>query len=189
MKTASTIYDLDGAVARLDDYVRGLGDDSATVDFEDELFERALLAEAPELTFFTQLSGTLRAMNERGTIDLWLTSSQVEKLRASGKVRAAMYEFNPAAPVAPEIPPGTELLITRVPFDLSGIRSLEVEILSLDGKLIKTMPDIAFDPADGAVFACCEADLARIAGAQQTITRVWASDDTGRRMVVELPSF
>jgi hypothetical protein len=49
------------------------------------------------------------------------------------------------------------------------------------------MPDIAFDPADGAVFACCEAELARASANTPTITRVYAFDDDGRRLLCELP--
>jgi hypothetical protein len=70
---------------------------------------------------------------------------------------------------------------------LDGIRRLEAEVCSMSGELLKRMPDIAFDPADGAVFACCEAELARASANTPTITRVYAFDDDGRRLLCELP--
>jgi hypothetical protein len=181
------VSDSQTALTRLDDYVRGQHDDDVVGDYEEELFARALAGSAPELSFHSGLVSTLRAMNARGTLDLWLTARDVERVRASG-LKTVLYEFDPAAPPALEIPPGTELLITRIPLPLEGVRSLEAEIYSTDGRLLKRMPDIHFDPADGAVFACCEADLARAANASTTVTKVWVVTDSERRLLIELPA-
>jgi len=173
----------------LDDYVRGLGDETFAQAYEEDLFSRALAGTAPHLTFRAGLGATLRQMASRGTLDVWLTTAQVEQLQAAGQVRAVIFNFDPEHPVEPDIPPGTELLITRIPLDVKGARLLEADVFSSDGRLLKHMPDINFNPEDGAVYACCEAELARLAGTQPTLVRVWVTDDAGRRVVAELGGF
>lgn len=175
--------------ARLDDYVRGVGEEDQAQAYEEDLFARAVLGAAPELTFRASLATTLVQMNARGSLDIWCTTRQVEELCAAGRVKAVVFDFNPEQPAMPDIPPGTELLITRIPLDLTGVRALDAEVLSLDGHLLKRMPDINFNPEDGCVYACCEAELARLADTQQTITRVWVTDDGGRRVLMELAGF
>ncbi len=178
--------DLDAAVARLDDYVRGHDEGEDEAAFEEELFARALHDDAPELRLRDELQTTFREMNRRGSLDIWITARDFERLRASG-VRTHLFELDLARPAfKPEIPEGTDLLVTRVAVDLTGIRRLEAEVRAIDGTLLKTMPDITFDPADGAVFAVCEAELARAAASSQTRTRVFAVDDDGRRLIAEL---
>ena len=176
------------ALARLDDYVRGHHDEQFARDYEQELFSRALRGQAPELDFRAALNATLRTMQTRGTLDLWLTQREVAQVRASN-LRTFLYEYDPANPTLPEIPPDTDLLITRIPVDLSGVQSLEAEIVGDDGRSLKRMPDVRFDPEDGAIYACCEADLARTAAGAQRPTRLWAVDDSGRRLLAELPAF
>jgi hypothetical protein len=68
-----------------------------------------------------------------------------------------------------------------------GDPKLVVEVSSSDGRLLQTMPDVDFDPADGATYACCEAELARTAAAANRTTRFWGVDDSGRRLLLELP--
>ena len=196
--------ELDAAVARLDDYVRrrdvaadddAAGDENAAGDddaalagYEDDLFTRALAGAAPELRFRQDLASIVRALGARGTLDLWLTARDAERVRASG-ARAAYYDLVDLANPAPfELPPDAELLIARVPLPLEGVRALEVEVLTADGQVLKRMPDVAFDPADGAVFACCEVALARIAGDAGRTTRFWATDARGRRLLAEIPA-
>lgn len=188
MKAAASPPEFDLASARLDDYVRGALDDEAAAAFEEDLFERALAGATPEVTFRAHLQSALRAMNERGTIELWLTAAGVERLRARPDLRVTVYELDVERPLPPIIPADTDLLVTRIPVDLTGVRRLEAEIVAADGRLLKRMPDITFDGADGAVFACCEVELARIASdAQATVTRVYSIEDGGRRLVLELP--
>jgi hypothetical protein len=188
VKGAASPPELDLASARLDDYVRGTLDDEAAAGFEEDLFERALSGAALEVTFRAHLESALRTMDERGTIDVWLTAAGVERLRARPELRVSVYELDVERPVLPVIPPGTDLLVTRIPVDLTGVRRLEAEVIAADGRLLKCMPDITFDVADGAVFACCEVELARIAsGAQETVTRVYSIEEGGRRLVLELP--
>ncbi len=184
MKDAAS-KDFEAATARLDDYVRGVVDDEHAGGFEDELFERALAGAAPELAFRSGLQTTLKAMDARGTLTPWITARDVARVRASG-LRTVYFELDLVNPVAPEIPPGTDLLITRVPLDLTGLRELAVEVLASDGRVLKSMPDVTFDPADNAIYACCEAELASTAAAANRSTRFWGTDDSGRRLLLEL---
>jgi hypothetical protein len=187
MKTAAA--DLDRATEHLDDYVRGALDEADAERFEDDLFARALAGAAPELTFRVSLEATLRTMSARGTVEPWITARDVERLKDNPALRVMVYELDLEHAVGPEVPPGTDLVITRIPVDLRGVGRLEAEVLGPNGQLVKRMPDITFDPLDGAVYACCEAELARTASAAPPmITRVWATgDDSERRLLLELP--
>jgi len=175
----------DLALGQLDDYLRGAHSDEQAHAYEEDLFARALAAEAPELGFRAALQGTLREMAARGTISPWLTAHELDRVLASG-LRVRQFELDLARPAMPDLSGEFDLLVTKVPIDLSGVHRLDAEVLTLEGVLLKTMPDIAFDPADRAVYACCEAELARTAGSVRTITRVWAVDDQGRRLVSEI---
>jgi hypothetical protein len=177
--------DFEALAKRLDDYVRGAVDDAQAHEYEEDFFARSLAGEAPDLAFHVGLAATLREMDARGTLELWVTARDVERIRASG-LRVVLFELDMENPAMPEIPPGTDLLIGRVPLDLAGVRSLEVEVVSSDGRVLKRMPDVLFDPADGAVFACCDADLARIAANADRTSRFWAVEDSGRRLLLEV---
>jgi hypothetical protein len=178
--------DLETALARVDDYVRGGGDDASLDEYEAELFQRSLEGHAPEVAFHAGLASTLRLMSARGSLDLWICARDIERVRASG-LKAMVWEWTPERPLPPEIPAGTDLLITRIPLPLAGVTSLDAETYSTDGRLLKRMPDVLFEPADGAIFACCEAELARAAAsAPRTVTKVWAVGDGERRLVAEL---
>jgi hypothetical protein len=175
--------ELAAALARLDDYVRRQQPEDQVLAYEEELFARALSAEAPELRFREQLGRTLREMQARGTLDLWLTARDVERMLKSD-LRIACVDLDPENPSAPDLSADIEILITKVPIDLTGVKRLDAEVCSAEGKLLKLMPEISFDPADGAVFACCEIELARAAGAAKTLTKVWGYDDAGRRVLL-----
>jgi hypothetical protein len=175
------------ALSRLDDYVRGQGDDESQGEYEESLFQRALANDAPELTFRAGLCATLRSMNARGTLDMWLSRSQFEKLLSS-ELRTALLVFDSENPTGVEIPPDAELVITKVKLDLTDVQSLEVEVLNDDGSTLKRMPDIAFDAAENAIYICCEAELARKASASKRMTRLWATGPSGRWLLAELPA-
>jgi hypothetical protein len=175
----------DAAMARLDDYVRAADSETEAESYELDLFSRALEGDAPELEFRAELGHTLRAMESLGTLDLWLTARGVERLLKSGR-KVLQFELDIRAPVVPDLSSDFEILVTKVPLQLDGIRRLEAEVCALSGELLKRMPDIAFDPADGAVFACCEAELARASANTRTITRVYAYGDAGRYLLCEL---
>lgn len=173
-------------LAKLDDYLRSQGSDDQVQTYEEELFARALADEAPELRFREQVRRTLLEMRARGTLSLWLTAREVDEMMKSD-LRVARYDVQEG--YAPELSGDIDILITKVPIDLRGVRRLDAEVLSADGKQLKVMPEITFDPADGAVYACCEIELARAAAAAKTVTKVWAYDEAGeRRLLGELRS-
>lgn len=176
-----------GALERLDDYARGQLPDGEVEAYEEDLFTRALAGEAPELTFRRDLGKTLRVMNARGTTDLWLDRRQAEALVASGaKVLRFELELNAPANDAniPDFSVDFDLLLTRVKVDLRGLEQLDAEVTTPEGRVLKTMPEIAFDPDEGAVYMCCEADLARVVGTFKTTTRLWGTDKAGSRRLV-----
>jgi hypothetical protein len=186
MEASVTASARDQAIAALDDYLRGYTRDDQVASYEEDMFARALRAEAPELSFRAHVQHSLRTMAERGTLDLWLTARDVERVCASG-LRVKLYEIDNTADLPQlDLSGDFDILITKVPFDLTGVRRMDAEVFSATGQPLKTMPDIAFDPADGAVFACCEAELARAANAASTVTRVYAIEDSGRRLLAEL---
>lgn len=177
--------ELDAAIARLDDYARGQLPDDAAGDYEQDLFARALDGAAPELVFRDQLQRTLREMKQRGTIDPWITARDLDRIRSSG-LRVELFELDVQNPRMPDLTREVDILVTRVPIDLTGVQRMDAEVLTPAGQLLKVMRDISFDPADGAVYACCEIELARTAASVTTLTRVWAIDDAGRRLLLEL---
>jgi hypothetical protein len=177
--------DFNSALAQLDDYVRGVQSGEHASAYEDDLFARALADDATELAFRAALGSTLLSMGARGTLDLWLTRRDLERVLTSG-LRVIQFELDLARLSLPDLSVDFDLIVTKIPLDLTGIRRLDAEIFTPDGVLLKTMPDIAFDPADRAVYACCEAELARTAASARTITRVWATDDQGRRLLTEI---
>lgn len=174
----------DERLAELDDYVRGRGDD---VDaFEEALFTRALAGEAPELALHDALSRGVAALAGRGTLDPWITASDLEALRARHGARLAVVELGSGGDAGTiPLPESAEVVVTRIPMDLRGVERVDVEALTVDGTLIKTMLDARFDPADGALFACCEAELARIVGTTPVRMRAWAVRGSDRRLVRE----
>ena len=175
--------ELEAALSRLDDYLRAQLPDDQVEAYEEELFARALSAEAPELRFREQLGRTLREMQARGTLDLWLTARDVERMLKSD-LRIAQFDLDLENPFAPDLSGDIDILITKVPIDLRGVRRLDAEVCSAEGKRLKLMPEISFDPADGAVFACCEIELARAAAAAKTVTKVWGYDEAGKRVLL-----
>jgi hypothetical protein len=177
--------DLEARETTLDDYLRGAKSEAEAHDFEEELFARALANEAPELSFRAGLASTLKEMSARGTLDPWLTEHDLERVLGSG-LRVLRYELDLSDPRPPDLASEFDLLVTKIAIDLRGVHRLDAEILSPEGVLLKSMPDIGFDPKDGAVYACCEAELARAASSARTITRVWATRDEGRQLVHEI---
>lgn len=177
---------VDSSLAQLDDYVRALLTEDEAHAYEEDLFARAVQGEAPELAFRESLGHTLRAMKARGTLNLWQTEQGVAELIASGaKVRR--YDYDLENPGAPDLSGDFDILVTRVPIALEEIEHLDAEVLAPDGRVLKTMPDITFDRKDGAVYACCERELAVAAAASTTTTRLWARDAKGsKRLIAEL---
>lgn len=179
----------DAGLARIDDYVRGHVPEAEEPAFEEDLFAQALAGDAPDLELHHALGLALRESATMGALELWLTKASVARLESSGLrvLRARWSENGPTS--VPDLEADFDLLVTEVPVDLRGARRLDVEIFDLEGRHLKTMPEVSFDPDDGAVYACCDAKLARLATRARTLSRVWVTDGEGRRSVIlELPT-
>lgn len=172
----------DTALERLDAYVRRELEDDAADQYEDDLFARALGGAAPELDFRSGLERAFQSMVAKGNLYGWLTRRELEQVVNRG-LRVFRYDLDLANPVPPELPAEFDLLVTRIALDLTGVHRLEVEVFTPEGKLLKRMPEVTFDPEDGALYACCEADLARAANSVKSITKLWGEDDAGRRLL------
>jgi hypothetical protein len=170
--------------ARLDEYLRTADSEESAAAYEEDLFARALAGDAPELSFRRGLEVAFRSMEARGTTELWMTGKQVDEMRAKG-TRVAFVEFDPAKGEVAAIPEGTEILVTRVPLDLSGVERLDIEIRSPDEVLLKAMPEVSFDPKDQAIYACCEIELARASIASGAIARAFSIENGRKRLLVE----
>jgi hypothetical protein len=171
------------ALTRLDDYLRRQMPEAEVDAFEEELFASALAGEAPALTFRRDLSRAFREMKTLGTIELWLNRPQVEALLASG-ARVIQFDLTADTPTGPDLSGEFDVLLTKIHADLRGLEQVDVEVVSLDGQRVKVMPEIAFDPEDGAVYCCCEADLARAAASVKTLSRLWGTNRAGERTLI-----
>jgi hypothetical protein len=172
---------------RLDDYVRGSGTEEDASAFEIDLFTRALAGDARELVTYDWLVRTFRKLAERGTFMAFLSAAEAEKLRARYGERAALVDVAPH----PErqvvvLPPSAELLVTRTALDLTGVERVDVEAHVEGVGVVKTMPDVAFDAAAGAVYGCCEMELARETVGMPILTKYWGHDRNGRRLLGEV---
>lgn len=170
---------------RLDDYLRGAMTDGEVDAYEDELFARAAAGAAPELAFRESLARSVRRAVERGTFEMYLTAAEADRIAASGlKVQRLELANTPEMQTC-ALERDCDLTITRFPIDLTGARGLDVEIYAGD-RLSKAMPDVSFDVSDGAVFLCCEGELARATAGFVARTKLYARYDDGRRMVAEI---
>lgn len=171
---------------RLDDYLSGAMADDDAGAYEDELFARAAAGAAPELTFVEGLRAAVRDAVKRGTYDLYLTAAGVERVLAGGARVQRLDLANTPEHQRPVLERDAELVITRLPIDLAGVSALDVEIYGGD-RLSKVMRDVSFDPADGAIYLCCDGELARRTAGFLATTRFYARESGGgRRLVAEL---
>jgi len=176
---------VDKASERLDAYERGLGADADVVDYEEELFARAVAGDAPELALRDSLEASVHAMARRGTIELFPTAREVAALRARPDLDVAYFDLDEIPPDQIKPSEHADIVITRVGLDVRNVTRLDVEVGFEGVGVLKTMPDIGFDRDDGAVFFCCEASLARsIHG--RPFGRFWAIDGDQRTLVAEI---
>jgi hypothetical protein len=172
-------------LVRLDDYLRGQRPDELELDYEQDLFARALDDRAPELVFRAQLGSTLRDMHQRGSLEIWPSAAEVARLEASG-LRIRHFALDPQQPTFPDLSGDFDLLVVRIALDLVGLTQLDVDVCSPQGQVLKTMVDVGFDAEAGAIYTCCEAELARTAARHPTISRFWGTDASGRRLLAEI---
>jgi hypothetical protein len=175
----------DARFAALDDYVTGSMQDADAAAFEEALFDDAARGANEDAAYFDELARSMRFIGRHGVIGRSFTRVEVERL--SKKERMLILELDAKKPMELE-PWGDDIdvVVTHLPVDLRGADTADVVVERPDGTHIKTFRDIGCDPADGSLFAYCEAPLARIAlMSGPTVTRVIAERDGKRSQVAE----
>jgi hypothetical protein len=175
--------DFDTRVAALDDYVTGSMQDHDAAAFEEALFDEAAQGKNEEAAYFDEIRRSMRFVGRHGIIGRSFTRAQVDELSRKERmhiVELSLDRTNELEPWGDDI----EVVVTHVPVDLRGTDTADVVVERPDGTHIKTFRDIGYDPADGSLFAYCEAPLARIAlFSGPTVTRVIAERDGKRSQV------
>jgi hypothetical protein len=159
------VSDVTGLQA-LDAYQSGEMSDPDAAGFEEELFDAAGNGVAAELDFVDRVARFGRFLDSRGGFDIGSSRARVDQLIAQGlrvQVLAAGAE-NLVDGVfhLPKISDDAQIVVTHVPLDVRGYDSVDVVIEKVGGAVLKRFRDIGWDPADGSVYAVCEAPLARI---------------------------
>ena len=125
-------------------------------------------------------------LDARGTFHPGFTQKQADALRASGR-RVAWLDLEAGERIAHmKFPRDAEFMVIRAPFDLTGVTRIDCEIEVPGIGVIKTMRDTVFDPADEALFACCEAALAIQASRSPSIWHCYSIEGNTRH---ELAAF
>ena len=176
-------------LAAVDDYVTGVMDDARAAELEQALFAGAGGGGENDaaLVFHDCLVRTAARALSAGTWEIGATRREVDALLASGR-RIDYWELDQPQAGEGEAPsdPAVELVIVRLNVDLAGVEQVDFEISDLDGGAVKTIRDFRFDPADGALYAVCDAGLARVAFVRpNTITRI-VGQRAGRREVLRV---
>lgn len=185
-----TAPDFHESIVALDGYLRGRGTDVEAAAVEDDLFERAFADAAPELVFVDELTSTVRRLGDKGTLELYIRAADVERLRASSRKVQLIELANTSERQSYVVERDAEILLSRIPLDLHGVEELDIEVYLGDSdEAAKVMRDVAFDEDAGAVFTCCEGDLARATANVRTRSRYYGRSADGRRLIAELDTF
>jgi hypothetical protein len=179
MKTAPSLTELD-------DYLSGFMPDETATGFEEELFALSAAGETASADFVDRLGRFGRYLQARVGLAMGSSRAQVDRILASG-LKVEYAELPPNVPIrAARIPDDTEIVISRLDVDLRGYSDIQVNIERPDGTLLKTFRDVECAPEDGALYAVCEATLARMAYSVHTIARISATRDGRREQVATL---
>jgi len=171
-------------LAQLDDYLSGRMSDAERDRFEDRLFELGGALEA-EVAFLDRLLRFTQHIVELGTLHPGLTRAEVDSLLAAGR-RVDVRELGaPGRLMVEPLAEGTEVVVQRADLRLFDVTAVDLEIVLPELGHVKTLRDLKVDPHDGAVYACCDAALFRMAMEQspRTIFRVVALRE-GRREAI-----
>ncbi len=170
-------------LSALDDYVSGLMPEREADGFEEALFADAASGEVADATFFDDLPRLTRFIGRHGVIGTSFTRTQIDAL--SKEVRMFVLELTPdTAHELKSLPEDVEVIVTHLNIDLRGYESADVIVERPDGSHVKTFHDVGCDPADGSIFAWCEAPLARLAlFSGPSVTRVFGTRAGERKEV------
>jgi hypothetical protein len=134
-----------------------------------EAFEEALFAAAAEdgvdaglLRAHLSLREGLRDLDDRGLLDNFITRSMVERIRSAPDRVVQLQEMG-SGPTLPDARPAddADVFISRwVLGDMRAAVAIDLESY-IDGRLVKTIAEVDFDPNDDSVYTCCSGALAR----------------------------
>jgi hypothetical protein len=166
----------------LDDYQSGAMSDAEAEAFEEALFDGEGAAEAAFVDRVARLSAWLV---DRGTFFLGHTRGEVEALLQTH--RCTVVDCGSGGFTRVRAPRSAELFITKLTIDLRGVERVDVESYVEGYGLVKTMRDIRFDPADGALYGVCEAPLAHLSfgHGQPVRSKIVGIRDGERRVLAE----
>ncbi|HSC86212.1 MAG TPA: hypothetical protein VLC09_03035 [Polyangiaceae bacterium] len=162
-------------LARLDDYLSGVMTEAERDDFEELLFDADATLQA-EIAFLDRLVRFTQHITKLGMLHPSLTAEELAEMRAAGR-RVDLRDLGvPGTVVAQPPEPGAEVVVQRAELRLFDVESVDLEIVLPELGHVKTLRDLKVDPTDGAVYACCDATLFRMALEQspRTIFRVVA---------------
>lgn len=168
----------------IDDYVSGRLDDASREQFEERLFALGGELEA-EVLFLDRLARFTAHIAGLGMLHPGLTRAELNAMLARG-TRVELRELGAPGPVAVAPPEeGAEVIVQRADLRLFDVKSVDLEVVLPELGHVKTLRDLQVDPTDGAVYACCDATLFRMAMAESPTTtfRVVVVRD-GRRVAV-----
>lgn len=156
---------------------------ATTIDeaFEDALFAATDAGDPAAAEYFALRAG-LHDLIRRGTYDVVTTAAGIESVLGSG-LRTTSIRVPRGAPSAIGAAEfDADVLIIEVELALEGVRRLDVEMVAGE-TVVKTIDDVAFEPADGRVFFVCEGQLALAARQAGVRHRFFAVDAGGRRLL------
>lgn len=145
----------------LDDYLFGALPEEQVDAFEQALFDSAARGDNAESQFLDRVGVWGRFLAARsGLIDNF-TRAFVDSLVERG-FKVEIEEAKPGQPFSPQWSEEAEIAVTRYAFDVRGHTGrLEADVETPEGDRVKTFRDVLYDPTDGAIYAVCEALLAR----------------------------
>lgn len=150
----------------LDDYMFGqMADGDA---FEERLFELAAQGQ-----FTDDIAAILRWLKRRDALVL-LRPADVPRVMSSGR-RVFFVDESMIGRV--QLPADAEQVLNETTLDMHGIDRLDAEVCTPDGSLLKRMPEMCFDPNETKLYSLCEAPLARLAVASNTLTHFYGYKD------------
>ena len=172
----------DEALELLDDYMSGALQEADA--FEDELFERAARGEASEALFVDRVALLGRFLAGRGGLAMGTTRAQVEALIERGlRIHTIDLGSGGRVELGP-FPDDVDLVVTKIAVDARGFDHLEVDCHTLAGQLVKTFRDVQCDPEEGALYAVCEAPLARLSLLVGPVVATMTGVRDGERVVL-----
>lgn len=178
---STRVHELDA----LDDYASG-----AMADDEARAFEEEMFATAPDNEALKYLDRTVRTANKllrRGGWSIGSTREDVDRLIAENP-RVKYVDLGETSGVKriERWADDLEFVIVRLGVDLRGVASVDVEVEDPAIGPLKVFRDVNYDPKDLALYAICEAPLARLAwGRPRVITRIVGERDGRREKLAE----